>query len=441
MKLPFRLNRVRCAILLVPAAVFAAAGTAKLLAPEGTAPQALRDLTRVVEYPQLLRGLGALEVLLAAALLVPRFACAARCVGFALVGSFTLFATLNAGDPEFLQNCGCFGGLGGGSLARPDEKLLGLVLRNAALVGMLAFPLLSSGAGIRSGGRACLRAAALAGAVGVVALYIGEAALRRLAERTLEAVQEGRSRSSSDGWSLPDISLVDARGRDRRSSEVLIEGDHLVFFSPSCPHCRRMEPAWGRFARTIEAQSKRLVLVAVDGEAAVEEFKQAGRCESLPHFTLRDPLDALRLGIESVPSLLVLGAERRIVFSESAANEPVASTSTGRVATQAAPASGESYDVAVAGSRQGGSMHLEAAVALDAEGRVLSVTPLAAGGYHRVVDPELSSARVLRGKRLDDAIAIARRLAQEADVRGPVHEAVAEVLEAAGGALDGRKGL
>src|SRR5262245_65818010 len=109
MRLPLR--ALSAAAWLVPAAVLALSGVAKIVDPEGAVPRSLLHVTEFLPYSLLLRALGAFELVVAGHLVFPR----TRRVGaFAAAGLFAAFSWLaasNAADREVLANCGCFGGL------------------------------------------------------------------------------------------------------------------------------------------------------------------------------------------------------------------------------------------------------------------------------------------------------------------------------------------
>jgi len=417
---------------ILPAALFALAGAAKLIAPTG-APPANWATTH---YPLMQRALGLVELAVAAGLLVPRSRSVARVAACVLLVLLSVFVAVHADDSYFVSQCGCFGAL---RFARtwPIDDFAVILIRNALLCGLVA--------AVRP--RIAL---VLAPLVALATLFVAQTTVRIHVTRLVGAIAEGRRRSRLPGWTLPKFDLVDAVGR-MTTTRALLPGDHVVFFTVTCPHCRRLAPAWEAFHQELGTRGARLVLIAAE-RGDVAGFKRTAGCASVPHFLLRNPLDSYRLGIGDVPQLLVLDERARVrfhgaqltggTFSLSADSSGIANRAWSLVAVEAfgpgvrleAPPEWDGgIGLAEARDAAGGRLRLgivrasglpahvlEFACGVDADGILKRIVPLTVSGYARVVDPSASFLRPLEGLSLEQAVQEAERRKDEATMKAPL---------------------
>ena len=455
---------------LLPAAVLAVSGVAKLVDPAGAVPRSLLRITEFLPYSLVLRALGVFELVVAGHLVVPR---TRRAGAFAAAGLFAAFAWLaasNAADHEFLANCGCFGGLAEGAAAGPFRGLGAILLRNAVLCGLLAAFLHATSRERRPWGRSVAVGAAGAALVFFANGFVGA---RRLADEDARVQAALRNaRQLIPGAPLPDIALVAPDGTPATSRTELREGDHVLFFSPACPHCRALAPSLAAFSRDASLRGGRLVLLAVTAPADVAEFKRTFSLEDVPHWSVPERLDPFRWGIDSVPMLVVLGAQGRLryhqalpasaTFAESLASIDAraagfADAAWRRIADRLAgegsrvgpsrhagsfeiadakTATGESVRLCVATVRGNPPYTMELALCVDASGALRGgVVPLTLAGYASAVDPAGAFLTAFDGRTLAGAAREAERRAGEPSMQAPLYESAALIFASLAGEL------
>ena len=452
---------------LVPALVLAVSGGAKLLDPSGVAPQVASGLTARISYPVLLRLLGAIELAAAISLLMPRTRRAGRVVAFLLFFAFSAFVALHADDARFISACGCFGPLSMGVSSAAATRVAWMLARNALLGAIVAFGVYADrprGDGLRVG-------AGNAMFIGVIVLlgtmYVAERTLRERGRRDLYAVEVGSTRGQSLGWRLPDVALLRGDGGATSAREAFRSGDHLLFFTTSCPICKRVATGWGELARRIEATGGRLVLVAAeDDDGTVAEFKATRGLGSLTHVVLKDRADMRPLGVAGVPQLIALGPNLEVTFNESQSRAPTFAESLEAdsrriegldravwdrfaVALFGAGAACDAVPHPSAGSLpvdvrnvgnvvgrlaivHGGerpSYDVELAVGLDSGGTIRGILPVSRGAYLQLLDPDFRTLDVLRGLSLDDAIQKSAEVARAGGPEGTVAWGVGRALQ------------
>ena len=448
---------------LLPAAVLAVSGVAKIVDPEGAVPRSVARVTEFVPYSLLLRALGAFELVVAGHLVVPRTRRAGALAAAGLFAAFSWLAASNAADGEFLANCGCFGGLTPDAATGPLRGLSGILLRNATLFGLLAAFL----HGERREWRRASRSLAV-GAVGGALVFfangfVGEQRLHAEDARVQEVLRGARR--MFPGLPLPEISLVASDGTRTTSSAALRESDHVLFFSPRCPHCRGLAPSFAAFARQVADRGGRLVLVAISAPDEVDEFKRTFGCDDVPHFAAPERLDPFRWAVDSVPALVVVGPSGRLRYHEALSASATFAESLDLVGTrvhdfggaawrkladrlvgegsrvgpsrragsfevaEAQTASGETVRLCVATVRGNPPYTMELALCVDGSGALRGgVIPLTLAGYASAVDPAGSFLTAFDGMRLADAAREAARRAGEPSMQAPLLESVAMVF-------------
>jgi thiol-disulfide isomerase/thioredoxin len=461
MRLPSRV--LVTAAWLLPAAVLALSGVAKLIDPAGAVPRSLLRVTEFLPYSILLRLLGAFEVVVAAHLVIPRKRRAGALAALGLFAAFSWLAASNAADHEFLANCGCFGGLTEGAAIGPFRGLGAILLRNALLCGLLAAFLHGTAREWMPWWRSVA-----AGAVGAALVFFANAFVggQRLAAEDARVQATLRSaRSLFSGLPLPEIALLAADGTPTNSRAALKEGDHVLFFSPQCPHCRAMAPSFAAFAQEAAARKGRLVLLAVTGAADVAEFKRTFSCEDVPHFSVPERLDPFRWAVDAVPALVVVGPSHRLRYHQAlpssatfAESLDVAGTRVEGLAgavwrkladrlvgegssvgpsrragsfeiADARTVSGEPVSLCVATVRGNPPYTMQLALCVDRSGALRGgIVPLTLAGYASAVDPAGDFLRAFDGKTLAEAEREAERRAGQASMQSPLHETAAMVF-------------
>lgn len=447
---------IRLATWLIPALFFLVSGAAKLIDPSGVAPRGLSHLP----YPLLLRLLGLLEFGLGGLLLVPRTRNAGRFTAVVLLCGFSLLVALSADDGLFLRNCGCFGGLplsGAGSYAF-------LAARNALLCGLVCLGFFVGAPG------AFARAGLVVLFVLLSTLYLGERTLRRSGHLTARRLSALLSGPRGGRPRMPDFQLLTADGEVSTTREALRASDHIIFFSPSCGACKRLAPGWAEFGRRLSRRGGRLLLFSVADPAGVPEFKSRYGCADLDHVVARNGLNVVRLGIPTIPRLIVLDEDRRIRFHEVLASAPSFARTLAACGTRvdglersvwdrmAAALLGDGASCGafrepmpgvrlaeVRDSKGGAALlavldrparpahRLELAVGLRGD-RIEGVLPLSAGGYAEVVDPGLALLDGLSGLTVDESLQLADRedgrTGPQASIWRTVHSLLASLREA-----------
>jgi thiol-disulfide isomerase/thioredoxin len=446
---------------LLPVAVLVLSGVAKIIAPEGTPPRSLEGLTRVVSYPVLLRLLGAFEILVAVQVVRPATRRLGVVVALGRFAGFTMLVAANAHDAAFLADCGCFGGLPFPSVW---SGLGPILVRNALLCGLLVAAL---GLPRQPSWLAWTQAVGVAALVFLGAISLAGHRLRAYDRAVQAVIRSGERVTRLPGTTLPVIDFVAADGDRTTSGKALRDNDHVMFFSPDCPHCRRLAPSWAEFDRGLKGRGARLVLLATNESSPIADFKAEYGCEALAHYVIPEPLDAYRWGVKHVPQLVVLGEGRRLAYHEGqilsgtfTASLNLASRRVGdlgrlnweRIAEALfepgtvcpkAPArsgslmigsvrlpSGEERRMCVCAASGKPSYSIEFALGLERDGTIGNVVPLTLSGYARVVDPGGSLYDALRGRTLADAVKLAGQRAVEPALDAPVWGAVGLLLEA-----------
>lgn len=448
---------------LLPAAVLAVSGVAKLVDPDGAVPRSLARVTDFLPYSLLLRALGVFELVVAGHLVVPRTRRAGALAAAGLFGAFSWLAASNAADGEFLANCGCFGGLAPDAAVGPLRGLGAILLRNAVLFGLLAAFLHGS----RREWAQVTRSLAV-GAVGGALVFFanGLVGAQRLAAEDARVQQILRNaRHLFPGVPLPELALVAPDGTASTSRRELREGDHVLFFAPACTHCRALAPSFAAFSSEVAARGGRLVLLAVSAGGDVAEFKRSFACETVPHFEAPERLDPFRWGVDSVPTLVVVGPSHRLRYHQAlpssatfAESLDVAGTRVDGIAgaawrkladrlvgegshvgpsrhagsfdiAGARTAAGEEVSLCIATVRGNPPYTMQLALGVDRSGALRGgVVPLTLAGYASAVDPAGDFLRAFDGKTLADAAREADRRAGEPSMQAPLHESAAMVF-------------
>lgn len=412
---------------VLPAAFLAATGVAKILGPQGTAPEALRGLTQVAGWSTWLRAMGVLETLVAAALVWPRTRAFGRGAAFVLVGALTLLVVLNAHDEHFVSDCGCMGAMG--SRRPQSHELELLVLRNVTLLtvlllgGRLARPEVPAGSALRSAG-------VLGAVLLLAALFAAEKMRAEDLREAREAIDQGQTLASRLGGLLPELTVHDEQGQALSLRAAVRPGDHLLVLSTTCPHCAILGAEVQALAARVGGQGRRLVLLVIEeGGGTAEAWTGEHGMAGLPRLALARRRDGRRLGVEGVPSLLILGPDARIAAHEEHGGFPslvgaldslagllptlagavwaaLAQRVAGEQATAGTPerqpdgswASPLTLPGGATGRllvRTGGQRRahaLELAIGLGPDGRLLGLVPLALGSHTALVKPELEAA-------------------------------------------------
>ncbi|MEZ4386243.1 MAG: hypothetical protein R3D98_01445 [Candidatus Krumholzibacteriia bacterium] len=444
---------------LVPAAVLAAAGLAKLIAPAGTAPRVLAFLTDLAPYPLWLRALGLGELALALCIARPRSRRPSLLAAAGLLGAFALLIAASAADLAFVGDCGCFAGLG------TSSRYYGwLVLRNAALVGVAVL-----GARVGRPRAAMLALLALVLAVSVPGL-VGELQLRRAAYGQLDAMARGARTQGYQGQPLPELALTDADGRALDSGQAFRPGDVVAFVARACPHCLALGPALAALDDSLRGVGRRVVLVLVNEGTVDPDWRRLLAWEDRAALATLDREALVGLGVTAVPLLVQLGPDREVQFNE-AYPLPTAiwkslpliearAPGTTRAVWHAVVAGifGPDADLAdtlrlqdgvatapvIAGSgRRLGRLCvvqdgwreadlIEVAVGLDGDGRLAGVVPLSAGAYVRVFAPRLGLVDSLRGLAPAAADSLLARRGRDHDLRAPAWRSLRRALQRLG---------
>lgn len=470
-------NRLRSiletAAWLVPALVLAFSGVAKLVSPHGAVPSTLARFTAFVPYSVLLRLLGAFELLVTGHIVVPGTRRRGAIAAFGLLSAFALLIAANAYDQDFLSNCGCFGGLEVASGFGPLSGAGAMLVRNALLCGLLAVSLFAGSAvRARTSWGVGLGAAAL---VFFATGYLAELRLGQHDRATNAVLEDARERAMFR-LPPPPIRLVAANGDTTTSDRALRAGDHVIFFSPGCPHCRDQAPAWAPFARAVEAHGDRLVLFAVGDSTGVRAFKHEFGLDSLASYSVPGPLDPTRWAIDAIPRMVVIGPGGRLAYHE---QQRMGAGLMGSVAFAGSRVGGLEADawnrVAVALTGPGTVLEttetrgdlriahgrtrrgepvvicagqvfgaptqtIELAIGLDARRRIIGIVPLSLTGYAHVVDPDGRSLESLAGLDLDEAVKEAQRRAGETTMEAPMWSPVGVLLGAMADALPAAPG-
>ncbi|MEW6743771.1 MAG: MauE/DoxX family redox-associated membrane protein [Planctomycetota bacterium] len=314
------LRLVQFACWLVPLLFFAASGIAKVVAPEGELPAVLRGKLSAASYPSLLRLLGAFEIALASLLLVPGTRLAGRVLAALTLAVFCGLVALSFDDPDFIRNCGCFGGL---SKAEPGSLFASpyaILARDLGLIGLLLMGLGSHAESWTRLTRRFARAVLVAALLTFGTLYLAESTVHAKLHRAFLATEAGRALAHRVGWTMPDFPLLDRTGKPTRSRDVLKGGETVLVFSPECPHCRREGPAWPSYDQELALRGERLVLLGAGKSEKLAAFLAEIGWAGQEFYEVPDGNDLLRLGVFDVPHYFQLDADRRIVRQKGASD-------------------------------------------------------------------------------------------------------------------------
>ena len=450
---------------VLPAAVLALSGVAKLVDPSGAPPRIAAALTTHVPYAVLLRALGFVEVLAAILIAVPRTRAPGRMAAFVLIFAFSAFVALQADDARFVKDCGCFGPLSLNTKTAVATRVTWMLVRNAAVGAVLAFGAYAD----RPRSERLSVAFNAAAFIGIVVLlgtvYVAERIMRAQALNDVRACEISCAQSQSLGWTLPNAGLRRADGEATSVRRELRAGDHLLFFTTDCPFCKRAAPGWVELGRRIEAKGGRLLLVAAEDDGSVAKWKSDHGCAALTHFVLQDRADLRLLGVAGVPQLLAVGANLAVTFSETQRRRPTfmeslevgslgvagldrlvwdriavalfgegatcdAATKSpaGTVAAQVRRDGAALGRIVILHSEEQGTRDIEIAVGLEAGDTIRAIVPLARGAYASLLDPESRSIEALRGLSLVAAIEKSTELAKEKSPESEMSGTVARLL-------------
>ena len=433
---------------LVPGVVLAISGGAKIVDPAGVAPAIAAGLTTRIPYAVLLRLLGVAELGAAISLFVPSTRRFGRVAAFVMLFVFSAFVALNADDGRFIQDCGCFGPLSLNVSSAVAPRVGWMLARNALIGALLTFGVYAERPRSETQRTSAGHAVIVGAIVLLGTMYVAERTMREQGRRDIYAAEVGHTRAPTLGWKFPDAPFLREDGEPTTAHRELRAGDHLLFFRTSCPICRRLAPGWAELGHRIEAKGGRLVLVAVEDDGSVAEFKKESGCAALKHVVLKDRADLRPLGVTGVPQLMALGADFEVTFNETQSRaatfvdgirlaarrvdrldglvwDRIAATCFESGATAGAPTkTGEVLwaDVKLVGATIGrlAIVHaaerpvydLELAVGIDSKGTIRGIVPLSAGAYLTLLDPILRSVDAFVGLTLDAAITKAAELSK-----------------------------
>jgi uncharacterized membrane protein YphA (DoxX/SURF4 family)/peroxiredoxin len=301
------------ALRLLLAGVFAVAGVAKLLDPEGSR-RALRDFGL---SPRLSRPGGVLlplaELAIAAALVFPD---SARWGAIAAGGLLCVFvvAIANALRQGRAPDCHCFGQVHSEPAGR------GTLARNAILIAVAgAVAAAGPGPGVHTwvSDRSALEL--VAAAVLLAAAAVAARMLHRWRDdrRRKAAILRGfEAKFGTSGLPIgspaPDFTLSQMGG-DHRTLEALCEPGLpvvLVFVHPECGPCRTLLPKLADW----RARLARQVTIAVLSQGSVDENKPLQKEYGLGDLLLQERGEVYQAyGLhQGTPSAVVVGPDRRI---------------------------------------------------------------------------------------------------------------------------------
>lgn len=399
----------------IPAIVFLWSGALKLIAPDGTGPQMIAEWEVPLSYATMLRLLGAIELGLALLLLRPSTRIIGRALTSALLIGFTLLVATNAADSAFVQDCGCLGPLDAVGGSSHEARLNWMIGRNCVLLAFAMAHLIP--------GRRWFWVALF---TWVVAQWQSEAAMREFQRDLLFAADRGNQHARSLGWQLPDLKLQvadvapSAEDASLPSSKIsspteLQAGDHLIFFSPTCEHCLTMRNAWIRHAAQLREQNARLVLLVVSDADQLNDFRADLDFDGIPIFIIRDRLNYASCGIIKLPSMLILGDDRQVIFNNTLNWRPPAMTALPNQHYLLRGGPNPAYA-------------LEVEIVTDKHGVIQSLTPTHAGDYARQVWPNQPGLQVLVGKTLPQAFEIARQMSGQPVMEAPIWAALTDAM-------------
>jgi uncharacterized membrane protein YphA (DoxX/SURF4 family) len=464
------LNRVfELSIWLLPVVLFFLSGIPKILNPSGTMPAFLAGYLKIESYDLIMRSVGIMELGLAIMVVLP----ATRRLGLylllALVSIFSLFVALNSHDFSFVSHCGCFSALGNENTESPSTYFGALILRNS----LIAFVLLI---GIRSyqlkdGVNKGLIFRQLQSVVMVfllvltVPLAIGELQLRLNSYRALDALMEGNDNYGYFGKVFPNFSLVDSVGYQTNSLRALEENDHLFFLSTSCPHCERLGPSIARYHQGLILEGKRCVLLLTDAQEVSMGFVEHIGLTGVPVYAVPDKNSLLRLGITSVPRMIIIGGDHKVLFNESYPHASTFWKSVNLCEHRVNGVAKDTYDAiaaeifgdqarceSVPGPREyyyqspvitigGGNQQLfvvqggtepgallELAIGIGDNTTIEGIVPVSAGAYIRAIDPSISLVDCLVGLTLPEATAYAKEQAKQPGLEKRIWKSTADGL-------------
>lgn len=452
---------IAMAAWLVPAAVFAASGLLKLIAPGGTMPQMLAALLEIAPQTVWMRTVGGIELLVAALVVWPASRRPGLWLLVAITTGFSLLVAWSAADLAFIGDCGCFGRVGS-----PGRYHGWILLRNGLLILVATIGLWRH---VRQASwRRAIRVAVITAALATLAPGLaGEMKLREAAYRELGAATRARHALGGHGQPLPDFELHDRDGHALPANEALRAFDQVVFVSRNCPHCQALGPALRRHHEQLAAENRRVVLILVGTREIEPDWLARMQWEGLPVYAAAERGPLLELGIDEVPRILQLDARGRVEFNEA---HPVPTSLWKTLATierrvpGAAPAFWESIAEGIFGAgcrpqtppelageaaiaavedptgRPCGQLvvvqdgwrpadTVELAVGIDGTDRIAGIVPLAAGAYARLFTPEMALVDSLVGLELAAADSLLVRHAKGPSLERPVWQSLRRALQ------------
>lgn len=336
-----------------------------------------------------------------------------------LLFAFTLFVATHAADSAFIRDCGCFGALAAIGSSDHESTLNWMLGRNSILFALVSFglwqrPLPANRINV-PGFRTSPAWLTVVVALWLTAKWQSEHAMRDYQRDFMFAADRGNHHARTLGWELPDLDLRDTSGSPVAMNEVLHQGDQLILFSPTCEHCLQMRPAWQRHAMHLAERGQRLVLLIVSDADQLNNFGEGFALDTIPTFEIRDRLAYAELGVVKIPSLLILGENRRVVFNNTLNWQPpgVQSNVEQRLVLRGGP--NPAYSIQVE-------------ITLDQDGKIQTIRPLQVGDYARHVWPGQPGLQVLVGKTMAQAFTIAQQMSAQAVMEAPVWAALTDAF-------------
>ena len=122
------------------------------------------------------------------------------------------------------------------------------------------------------------------------------------------------------GELAPDFSCPDSgTGAVSRLGALTDAGGEtlLVWIKLGCPTCQMLMPFVERIHQQLaRREDRRVVVVTQDGPTDVPRFRQQFRCATVPILCEAPPYAAAdQYGITNTPTLFLLGADRRVLWS------------------------------------------------------------------------------------------------------------------------------
>jgi len=294
------------------ATVLAVSGVAKLLDRDGTREAVAGFGLPAPLVPVTAPLLAPAELVAAVLTLVPAVRVLGLSLAAALLVGFTvvvLMALQSGRRPE----CHCFGRLGSAEISGRT------VVRNLALLALVAVGLIGTSAELPSGSSAVISVVAgvLLGVTLLAADWLTGRGQRRRQEERDEALYDQKSTVPAPDFDLPDlsgrrVSLADLRARGR---PVL-----LVTLAPGCGPCKALRPDVAQWAEVLSSRLSVAVLAHGDPDLNRASY------EDFPRLTvLLDEDGAARrgLGTSAPPSAVIVGVDSVPVTGVAAGEERI----------------------------------------------------------------------------------------------------------------------